>query len=223
MRSKKSLRNLKGLKVLITAGPTREFFDPVRFLSNPSSGKMGYALVDAALKAGAQVTLITGPVTMTPPKKAKVIPVISAEDMYRATLKQASHSDVIIMTAAVSDFRPKNILSNKFKKTGKPLTITLEPTQDILKELGRRKKKGQILIGFAAETNNLIYNAKMKFRKKNLDGIVANRVGASEGGFESEKNKVILISKTSIQSLPLLSKKSTATRIVQFVQDFRTS
>ncbi len=218
MRSKRSLRNAK---ILVTAGPTREYFDPVRFLSNPSSGKMGYALVEAALKKGAKVTLITGPVSLPPPKGVKLIRVVSAKEMCESTLKEARTTDVIIMAAAVSDFRPKNFSPKKLKKSGKKLTVTFKPTQDILKELGRRKKKGQILVGFAAETNDVIRNAQKKLKKKNLDLIIANQVGLKESGFESNKNKITLVSPTKTKKLPLLSKKVVAHQIFQFIEEFK--
>ncbi len=184
------------MRVLITAGPTREFFDPVRFLSNPSSGKMGYALAEEAARRGHSVTLISGPSSLIPKFKgrtSRVIRVVTAEEMYRAVIKHSPKANLIIMAAAVSDYRPVRYSAKKMKKKGRTQSILLAPTKDILKELGRRKKKGQILVGFAAETDRLIQNASKKLREKNLDMIVANYVGRRVGGFESEKNRAILL------------------------------
>lgn len=209
---------LKGLRVLITAGPTREFFDPVRFLSNPSSGKMGYAIVQEMVRRGAHVTLVTGPVSLkTPP--CRVIRVVSAEEMYRATIKEARRVNLIIMCAAVSDYRPASSAPKKLKKSAKPLRVRLVRTRDILKELGRRKKRGQILVGFAAETGHLIHHALKKLRDKNLDVIVANRVGISHGGFESDKNAALLISASGRKkSIPPTTKKKMAKEILNFLR-----
>jgi phosphopantothenoylcysteine decarboxylase/phosphopantothenate--cysteine ligase len=184
--------NLKGLRVLVTAGPTREFFDPVRFLSNPSSGKMGYALAREARRLGARVTLVTGPVSIAPPP-VKVIPVTTAEEMYRAVLKEARTADAVLMCAAVSDYRPASFSGTKLKKGDKPLDLTLVRTKDILKELGRRKRPGLVLVGFAAETDRLEAYARKKLKEKNLDAIVANRVGRPGAGFENDRNEAVIL------------------------------
>lgn len=207
----------KLIHILVTAGPTREFFDPVRFLSNPSSGKMGYAIAKAALDKGARVTLISGPCSLTPPKSARLIRIVSADELYRATLREARRADILFMTAAVSDYRPVRTLPRKIKKTGRDLSIRLIPTRDILKTLGARKRRGQVLVGFAAETDHLERHALAKLKKKNLDFIVANKVGPGLG-FESEKNKLVVLSKDDQKwALPSLTKKKAAQRLVAIV------
>lgn len=209
--------NLKKLRVLITAGPTREFFDPVRFLSNPSSGKMGYAIAEAAVKKSFHVILVSGPTAMPPPKGLlRFVRVTSADEMYRVVMKEAARSDVIFMAAAVSDYRPAAFVPQKVKKTGKRTTIALVPNRDILKELGRRRRLGQVLVGFAAETEAIGVNALKKLRSKNLDWIVANRVGTGKTGFESDRNRALLISSQGVRkSLPLMSKKKLAEEILK--------
>ncbi|HSA58408.1 MAG TPA: bifunctional phosphopantothenoylcysteine decarboxylase/phosphopantothenate--cysteine ligase CoaBC [bacterium] len=207
----------ENLRVLVTAGPTREFFDPVRFLSNPSSGKMGYALAEEARLRGATVTLVTGPVSIAPPP-VKVVAVTSAEEMYRAVLKEARRAALILMCAAVSDYRPASFSKKKLKKTGKPLSLTLVRTKDILAELGRRKKPGQILVGFAAETHRVEAYARNKLREKNLDAIVANRVGRPGAGFEGERNEALLLSAAGgALHLKSMSKKAMARKILGFL------
>lgn len=183
----------KRLRILVTAGPTREFLDPVRFLSNPSSGKMGYALAAEAARRGASVTLISGPVSLPAPP-VKLVRVLSADQMYRATLQEAVRADVILMCAAVSDYRPSVASRRKLKKSDNPLVVRLVRTKDILKELGRRKRQGQVLVGFAAETERLEAYARRKLFQKNLDLIVANRIGppGRETGFESDLNEAVL-------------------------------
>lgn len=213
-------KNLKGLKILVTAGPTREYFDPVRFLSNPSSGKMGYALAQVASQKGARVTLISGPTSLPPPKISKFVRVTSAEEMRRAVRKETSSSDLVIMAAAVSDYRPQSVSSKKIKKKAKKLRITLLPTRDILKELGKRKRRGQILVGFAAETDHLLRNALKKMREKNLDFIVANRIGPRNVGFESDKNRAVIFSaKGGKTVLSLMPKKRLADKILGIIAD----
>lgn len=178
------MANLKGKKILITAGPTREYLDPVRYISNDSSGKMGYALAEAASRAGAGVTLISGPTNLSRPKCSKFIQVVSAREMYTKVMKEFPKADVIICAAAVADFRPKNIFKGKIKKGRARLgssprlrkygVLELVENPDILKDLGKRKFKNQILIGFALETKNLIANAKRKLAEKKCDMIIAN-------------------------------------------------
>lgn len=204
--------------VLITAGPTREFFDPVRFLSNPSTGRMGYAIAEASLKKGFRVTLVSGPTSLEDVPKARMIRVVSASEMHRAVMKECAKADLIIMTAAVSDYRPKIISRQKIKKEKKTLAITLAPTQDILYEVGLRKKKGQVLVGFAAETHELKKNALGKIKRKNLDFIVANRVGEKGSGFESANNQALLIDAQGDTTLfPLMSKKKLAVMILDAI------
>ena len=184
------LRDLAGENILITAGPTQEPIDPVRYLSNRSSGKMGYALAEAALARGARVTLVTGPVNLVPPSGATVVPVRTAAEMHHAVFAHLAGATTVIKCAAVADFRPASPAPEKIKKTGAPQTIALEPTVDILAELGRHKGD-RLLIGFAAETNNLREYARGKLESKNCDMIVANLVGA-DLAFESDDNEVEL-------------------------------
>ncbi|MGG0657881.1 bifunctional phosphopantothenoylcysteine decarboxylase/phosphopantothenate--cysteine ligase CoaBC [Rummeliibacillus pycnus] len=189
---------LKGKKVVISAGPTRERIDPVRYLTNFSSGKMGYAMATAAQKLGAETILVSGPVSLTPPVGVKVIPVESAEDMLQAILKEYNDADIVIKTAAVADYRPKNPFFQKMKKQAGDSSIELERTTDILLTLGERKEQ-QLLIGFAAETNDVLNYAKGKLVKKNADYIVANDVSKSDRGFGTDTNTVTLVGKEDFQ------------------------
>ncbi|WP_350301971.1 bifunctional phosphopantothenoylcysteine decarboxylase/phosphopantothenate--cysteine ligase CoaBC [Peribacillus frigoritolerans] len=205
---------LKGKKYLITAGPTREAIDPVRYMTNHSSGKMGYALAEKAIEMGAEVTLITGPVNLTPPSKAKVIPVVSAADMYDAVFDQFDSSDVVIMTAAVADYKPKIYHAQKMKKQPGENVIEFERTKDILMELGENKTH-QFLVGFAAETNNVEEYARGKLAKKNADMIVANNVTAPGAGFGTDTNIVTIYDKDgSATELPKMSKADIAKSIL---------
>ena len=211
------MRYLKGKKVLITAGPTREYIDPVRYISNDSSGKMGYALAEAALKMGAKVTLISGPTNLTNRGGLQTVHVVSAREMYRAALKAAKSADIIICAAAVSDFRPK-IVSRKKIKVGETrdtryeIQLSLATNPDILKEIGQRKRPSQLLIGFALETDNLIKNAKKKMKDKNCDMIVANLNTA----IGKDKTRVKIIRDDKIISLSA-SKKDIAAKILDLL------
>lgn len=183
------------LTILITAGPTREPIDPVRYISNHSSGKMGYALASASQKMGHKVILISGPTSLPIPGGVKRIDVKTAREMHASTLRHFQSADVIIGVAAVADYRPVKIPAKKIKKTGHSITLKLIPNPDILADVGLRKKKNQILVGFAAETDSLFQNAKKKLRAKNCDWIVANRVGLKGVGFGSDQNRVTLLGK----------------------------
>lgn len=180
---------LKGKKLLITGGPTQEKVDPVRFFTNHSSGKMGYALAEEAAALGAEVTLVSGPSELDPPAGVHIIRVTTADEMYREVMSRFQQSDVVIKAAAVSDYRPKAVFEQKMKKNDGLLSIEMERTKDILAELGR-KKEGQVLVGFAAETENIEANAKAKLDKKNLDLVVANEIGSEGSGFRGDTNKV---------------------------------
>jgi phosphopantothenoylcysteine decarboxylase/phosphopantothenate--cysteine ligase len=198
--------SLKGRTILVTAGPTREFMDPVRFVSNPSSGRMGYELAKEALRRGAEVILVTGPSALVAPPGAKVEKVTTAAEMKDAVLRAFPKSDVVLMAAAVSDFRFKDVRPDKVKKQDVGGTVDIEPTEDILSLLGR-KKKNQVLVGFAAETRDLIRNARKKMAEKKADLMVANLVGGGKG-FESEANEVHIIHPAGrIRSTPRLSKR----------------
>lgn len=212
------------MKILISAGPTREKIDPVRFISNYSSGKMGYALAEAASKKGHDVTLVSGPVSLVPPKSVKTVQVESAAEMAREVSKFAKNADLIIMTAAVADYTPANFAKDKIKKKQAIMTIKLKKTEDILARLGKDKKKGQILVGFAAETSDLIRNAESKLQKKNLDWIVANEVGKKDRGFSSDNNAATLIYRYGEKiKFPLQSKKSLAEKILRLVCELKNT
>ena len=208
----KGNESLRGVKVLVTAAGTVEPIDPVRYIGNRSSGKMGYAIAAEAVSRGADVVLVSGPSALVPPEGLKeFIPVESAREMMDAVLREAEDSRIVIKAAAVADYHAKEVADQKIKKNDKELTLVLEKNPDILFELGKRKKEGQVLVGFAAETQNLIENAKAKVEKKNLDYIVANDVTKPQAGFNSETNLIKLIRRDgSIEEFPLLSKRELA-------------
>ncbi|MGG0718884.1 bifunctional phosphopantothenoylcysteine decarboxylase/phosphopantothenate--cysteine ligase CoaBC [Robertmurraya massiliosenegalensis] len=205
---------LSGKKIVVTAGPTREKIDPVRFITNHSSGKMGYALAEQAIRLGAEVVLISGPVSLQPPRGAKVIQVESAEDMFHAVMAEYGSADIVIKTAAVADYRPKISYDEKVKKKDGEEVLELERTKDILLQLGKEKKE-QILIGFAAETSRVEDYARTKLEKKNADMIVANNVKVSGAGFATDTNIVTIYKRdgSSIE-LPMMSKQDVARRIL---------
>ena len=207
------------MKILITAGPTREKIDPVRFLTNFSSGKMGYALAEAAKKTGHEVTLISGPVSIPALKNVTMIHIESAAEMYKAVLREYKTSDVIIMSAAVADFTPIKYYEHKLKKDGRDnLSLELKRTVDILAYLGKHRKKNQLLVGFAAESKNLIENAKAKLKKKNLDWIIANDISIPGQGLQSDNNSVTMISSNGqIVNFPRQSKTKLAKNIIQIL------
>lgn len=210
-------KDLIGKKILVTAGPTREDIDPVRFITNRSTGKMGYAIARAALYRGAEVTLISGPVNIKAPAGINCINVYSAEDMYDAVINNVDKMDIIIKSAAVADFKPENKSHIKIKKTDDDLTVKLVRSKDILKEVGD-KKTSQIVVGFAAETNDLIKNAKLKIQKKNLDMIVANNVLSDDAGFGVDTNSVKIIKKDGeIIEIPNMSKDDVAHKILDAI------
>jgi phosphopantothenoylcysteine decarboxylase / phosphopantothenate---cysteine ligase len=199
--------------VLITAGPTYEAIDPVRGITNRSSGKMGYAIAEAAIKRGGRVTLVTGPVSISPPAGSKNLQVKSAEEMHNAVMGNLAEATIVVMAAAVADYRPVHFADQKIKKSEGKLLLELEPTIDILAAVGR-VKNSRVLIGFAAETQNLEANARKKLQEKNADLIVANDVSAKDAGFDVETNRVLLISPDWKRELPLLSKLEVADKIL---------
>ncbi len=208
---------LSGKKALVTAGPTREHIDPVRFISNPSSGKMGFAMAEAARDMGAEVTLIHGPVSLTPPAGVKTILIESAGDLFEKVKDNAS-ADVVIMSAAVSDFTPADYTDQKIKKDKAASKLELKPTADILGWLGKNRKNGQVLVGFAMETEKLIENATAKLEKKKIDWIVANSLTEADAGFESDTNKVHLLGKKGEQERIFEgSKKKIAAELLQAI------
>src|SRR5277367_383487 len=212
-------QELAGEAVLITAGPTRKKIDPVRYLTNRSSGRMGYALAEAALRRGARVLLVSGPTALTPPGAAEVTRVESAEEMRQAVLKLLPVATIVIKTAAVSDYRPKTLASQKIKRSG-PLTLELEPTVDILGEIAPRKQS-QLIIGFAAETQNALENARKKLASKSLDAIVVNDVSREGVGFDSDRNAVTIITQHDVVEVPETSKWEVAHRVLDQVVKLR--
>lgn len=203
-------KDMTGMKVLVTAGPTREALDPVRYLTNHSSGKMGYAIAKAASRRGADVTLVSGKTDLTKPAYVNVVDITTAQDMYDAVMAEAGSADVIIKAAAVADYRPASVSDNKIKKKDGDMSIALERTTDILKTLGENKKPGQFLCGFSMETENMIENSKAKLAKKNLDMIAANNVKVDGAGFGVDTNILTLITADSEKELPIMSKDEAA-------------
>jgi phosphopantothenoylcysteine decarboxylase/phosphopantothenate--cysteine ligase len=214
--------DLAGEHVLITAGPTYEAIDPVRGITNRSSGKMGYAVAEAALALGACVTLVTGPVSLAPPVGARTIKVKSAREMYEAVMANLEASTMVVMAAAVADYRPAHKADQKIKKNGGLLALELEQTEDILAAAGQ-VKGSRVVVGFAAETENVVANAEKKLRAKNTDLMVANDVSASDAGFDVETNRVTLISSAGAVELPLLTKRQAADRIIEAAMKIKRS
>ena len=211
---------LRGKKVLITAGPTYEKIDPVRFIGNYSSGKMGYAIAETCASEGAEVTLVSGPTSLQPRHTSiRCIRVESAQEMYEATTAQFAGSDITILSAAVADFTPEEVAGKKIKREKGAQTLTLQPTHDIAAELGRRKQEGQLLVGFALETHDEEANARHKLEKKNLDLIVLNSLQDAGAGFMHDTNKVTLLTAESAQSFPLKSKEAVAKDIIDKICD----
>jgi phosphopantothenoylcysteine decarboxylase/phosphopantothenate--cysteine ligase len=207
-------KDMTGLKVLVTAGPTMEAIDPVRFLSNHSTGKMGYALAKTCRRRGAEVTLVSGKTNLEPPVGVRVIPIQSAQEMFEAVTAQAQEQDIIIKAAAVADYRPAVVSDQKVKKKEGELVIELERTRDILGWLGEHKKETQILCGFAMETEQMVEHARAKLEKKHLDLIAANNVKVAGAGFGTDTNVVTLISETETRELELMSKEAVAGQII---------
>ena len=210
-------KDMEGLNVLVSAGPTREAIDPVRYITNHSTGKMGYAVARAAAMRGADVTLVSGPVNLTPPAFVEVVDVISAEEMFQAVTSRASKQDIIIKAAAVADYRPAEVATEKVKKKDGEMSIHLERTKDILAYLGDHKKEGQFLCGFSMETENMLENSVAKLVKKNLDMIVANNLKVEGAGFGGNTNVVTLITRKGGEQLPLMSKDEVADKLLDAI------
>ncbi len=217
----KKEKPLSGLKVLVSAGPTQEAMDPVRFISNHSSGKQGYAIAECARDMGADVTLVSGPVALKAPEGIRTIQIESARDMEREILKAFPGSDFTIMAAAIADYRPKVIADQKIKKSGDSMNVELVRNPDILRELGRQKKEGQILCGFAMETQNLDENARVKLESKNCDMLIANNLKTEGAGFQTDTNIVSLLKKDRTEHLPQMSKKELGRRILEEMLRFK--
>lgn len=212
-------KDLAGKKVLVTAGPTREAIDPVRFITNHSTGKMGYAIAGSAMLRGADVTLISGPCAIEPPIAVRMIPVISAQDMYEAVMAEREDADIIVMTAAVADYRPAVVSDQKVKKKDGDLSIPLTRTQDILGTVGPAKRDGQFVCGFSMETQNMLENSRAKIVKKNLDMIVANNLKVVGAGFGTDTNVITIITPDSEKEFPLMSKHEAADRILDEIKN----
>ena len=207
-------KDLAGKKLLVTAGPTQEAIDPVRCLTNHSSGKMGYAIAKMAMLRGAEVTLVSGPTAIEPPLFVKVVPVTSARDMFEAVTGLSDEQDIIIKAAAVADYRPKQVSEDKVKKKDDQASIELERTDDILKYLGQHKKQGQFLCGFSMETRDMLRNSRAKLEKKNLDMVAANNLKVEGAGLQGDTNVLTLITQDEEVSLPLMSKEDAALKIL---------
>ena len=207
-------KDLEGKNVLVTAGPTQAAIDPVRFITNHSTGKMGHSIAENCARRGANVTLVTGPVAITPPMFVDVVNVTSAADMAEEVKKRATEQDVIIKTAAVADYRPSNPATEKIKKKDKDSSIELERTEDILAYLGANKKDGQFICGFSMETENMLENSRAKLEKKNVDMIVANNLKVKGAGFGTDTNVVTFITKDDCKELEIMSKADVANRLV---------
>lgn len=216
-------KDMLGLRVLVTAGPTMEAIDPVRFITNHSSGTMGYEIARNCMLRGAEVTLVSGKTAIEPPPFVQVVPVCSAQDMFEAVTSRSRQQDVIIKAAAVADFRPAQVAQEKIKKTEEESVLHLERTQDILQYLGEHKPEGQFLCGFAMETEHLLENARKKLEKKNLDLVIANNLKVEGAGFGAGTNVVTLITKEQEQELECMSKAQVASRIVDEILSMRAA
>ena len=215
-------KDLKGQKILVTAGPTQESVDPVRYITNHSSGKMGYAIAREAMLRGAEVTLVSGPCAITPPPFVKVVPIVTARDMFEAVTSVSREQDIIIKAAAVADYRPAVVYDEKVKKKDGQMSIELEKTDDILQYLGEHKQSGQFLCGFSMETQNMIGNSRAKLQKKNLDMVAANNLKVAGAGFQGDTNVLTLITQDEDVSLQLMSKEDAAGLILDKILSLRT-
>ncbi len=216
-------KDMTGMNVLVTAGPTQEAIDPVRYITNHSTGKMGYAIAKCAMLRGANVTLVTGPTNIKKPPFVNVVEIKSAEDMFEAVTSRANEQDIIIKAAAVADYRPANVSDEKVKKADGELAIELTRTQDILKYLGENKKEHQFLCGFSMETQNMLGNSRAKLEKKNLDMIVANNLKVSGAGFGTDTNIVTMITKEKEIELEIMSKDDVAKCILDEILDIKST
>lgn len=214
-------KDMTGLKVLVTAGPTQEAIDPVRYITNHSSGKMGYAVAKAAMLRGAEVTLVTGPTALTPPPFVTVVPVVSAREMFEAVVSRAPQQNIIIKAAAVADYTPLTASAEKIKKKEGDLSIPLKRTDDILGWLGEHRTQGQFLCGFSMETENVLENSRAKLKRKKIDLIAANSLRTAGAGFQGDTNVLTLISGQGEAELPLLSKQEAADRLLDQILGMR--
>lgn len=215
-------KDLVGERFLITVGATREEIDPVRFISNRSSGRMGYALAEAAARRGGEVTVIAGITTVKPPAGVRIVQALSAEEMSQAVARERSNTSVFIGAAAIADYRPAQRADQKIKKSNDSITLTLERTPDVLSEVAASRTNGMLVIGFAAETENVIENAREKLRSKNLDAIVANDVSRADSGFDAATNAITILTRDNSLELPTMSKSEAADRILDVIVRLRT-
>ena len=214
-------KDLKGKKILVTAGPTREAIDPVRYITNHSTGKMGYAIAKTAALRGADVTLVSGPAEVEPPMFVNFVPVVTAKDMFEAVTSRSDEMDAVIKAAAVADYRPKFVNTEKTKKKDGDMAIELERTDDILKWLGEHKKESQFLCGFSMETEHMLENSRAKLKKKNLDMIVANNLKVAGAGFGTDTNVVTMIRENKETELPIMSKEEVAGAILDEIFEIK--
>ena len=210
-------KDMKGYRVCITAGPTQEAIDPVRYITNHSTGKMGYAIAKMAMLRGADVTLVTGKTAIEPPMFVDVVPIVSAQDMYDAVISRSDEQDIIIKSAAVADYTPANVSDQKVKKKDGDMAIELVRTKDILKTLGENKKEGQFLCGFSMETQNMLENSRAKLEKKKIDMIAANNLKEQGAGFNTDTNVITLITKDEEKQLPKMTKEEVADALLDFI------
>ena len=223
LASTKSAQDLAGERLLITVGATREEIDPVRFISNRSSGRMGYALAEAALRRGGEVTVVAGTTTVAPPAGVRIVEALSAEEMSQVVAKERTNASVFIGAAAIADYRPARRADQKIKKSNDAITLTLERTPDVLSQVAASRANGMLVIGFAAETENVLDNAREKLRSKNLDAIVANDVSRADSGFDSATNAITIITRDDVSELPVMSKRDAADRILDVIVNLRKS
>jgi phosphopantothenoylcysteine decarboxylase / phosphopantothenate---cysteine ligase len=214
-------KDLKGKKIMVTAGPTQEAIDPVRYITNHSTGKMGYAIAKRAMLRGADVTLVSGPVALDPVPFVKMVPVTTAQDMFEAVSGGFPEQDILIKAAAVADYRPSNVSDEKVKKRDGDMAIALERTTDILGYVGEHKKPEQIICGFSMETQNMLENSRKKLKKKHLDMIVANNLKEQGAGFGTDTNRVTIISEKEEKNLELMSKEEVADEILNYILEFK--
>lgn len=214
-------KDMEGLKVMVTAGPTQEIIDPVRYVTNHSTGKMGYSIAKICALRGADVTLVSGKTSLEPPMFVTVVPVTTAKDMYEAVVSGSEETDIIIKAAAVADYRPKKVSDEKIKKSDGQMVLEMERTEDILGYLGAHKREGQFLCGFSMETENMLENSKAKLAKKHVDMIVANNLKVQGAGFGTDTNIVTIITKENITELELLSKDEVAKRLLDEILALR--
>lgn len=212
-------KDMAGKKVLVTAGPTREAIDPVRYITNHSTGKMGYAIAQAAARRGAEVILVSGPVNLKAPLGVKLVPVTSAGEMFQAVTEASSSQDVIIKAAAVADYRPKNVGTEKTKKKDGDMNLEMERTDDILAWLGNHRQPGQVLCGFSMETENMLENSQAKLEKKHVDMIVANNLKTAGAGFGTDTNVVTIITKEGAEELAMMTKEQVAHQLLNRIMD----